>query len=479
MLMLGWGQPRRAPHLLLFWMALMSAGCAKVAYEPRPLDPLVVQQQVNARVLDHAELREQLRLQGEAVTPWPRVEWDLNALVVAAAYLHPEMEVARRELRLREAQRRTAGQRTNPMVKFESEHHSDTSGGISPWTVGAVLDLLFEGRGRRQARIDAADAQIRAARFNGAQRAWDLRSDLRRRLLAHQASTLRLGRLQQQLTLAEEGLALLERRQKLGEAGAFEVGTMRLEMQRLRLALGSERVAHSESVAGVAAALGVPGDALAGLELRLPGLESPPAPEAVATLAIQEAALLKRADILTALEEYAVEEARLREAVAGQYPDINLSPGFLFDQGDKIWALGAAWVLPLFHNNEGPIAEGLARRALLAARFEALQAQVIGRLHEARAAYLAALEARELASDLVAVLGTRAAQVRRQLELGYSDRLELIRAEMELAVAHLAEVDALVQAQRALGRLEDAVQQPLDGSRTLIWDEGRASEGER
>lgn len=52
------------------------------------------------------------------------------------------------------------------------------------------------------------------------------------------------------------------------------------------------------------------------------------------------------------LNIYVQAESELRLDIEKQYPDLVLSPGFLFDQSDYIWPLAALWVLPLFKNTE-------------------------------------------------------------------------------------------------------------------------------
>ena len=99
----------------------------------------------------------------------------------------------------------------------------------------------------------------------------------------------------------------------------------------------------------------------------------------------RRAALQSRTDILAALAEYAASESALQLEIAKQYPDIHLSPGYQFDQGDNKWHLGLSAELPVLNRNQGPIAEAEARRAESAARFEALQAKVIAEIDRALA----------------------------------------------------------------------------------------------
>jgi outer membrane protein TolC len=94
-----------------------------------------------------------------------------------------------------------------------------------------------------------------------------------------------------------------------------------------------------------------------------------------------------RSDIQSALAEYAAAEADLQLQIAKQYPDVHLSPGYQYDQGDNKWSLGVTFELPLLNQNQGPIAEARARRLESAARFTELQAKVIGEIDRASAAY--------------------------------------------------------------------------------------------
>src|SRR5881397_720255 len=98
-------------------------------------------------------------------------------------------------------------------------------------------------------------------------------------------------------------------------------------------------------------------------------------------------ALQGRSDILSALGDYAAAETELRLQIAKQYPDVHLSPGYQYDQGDNKWTLGIVLELPVLNQNQGPIAEARARRDEAAARFTEVQARVISEIDRAGAAY--------------------------------------------------------------------------------------------
>src|SRR5205085_2292763 len=93
--------------------------------------------------------------------------------------------------------------------------------------------------------------------------------------------------------------------------------------------------------------------------------------------------LLTRPDILASLAEYAASQSALQLEIAKQYPDIHLSPGYEFDQGDNKWSLGVGITLPIFNRNQGAIREAIAKRSEAAANFATLQAHAINETERA------------------------------------------------------------------------------------------------
>lgn len=127
--------------------------------------------------------------------------------------------------------------------------------------------------------------------------------------------------------------------------------------------------------------------------------------------------------------------------------------------------MGLSLVLALFHNNDAGIAEANARRETGAQRFYQLQAQVIAQQEQAQQGLQAALAKLENARNQLKSHQSRFAQQQKLFESGQIDRLELTLARLELHSLEEAAVSAaLVSTQQGLGLLEDAVQQPLDGS---------------
>ena len=173
-------------------------------------------------------------------------------------------------------------------------------------------------------------------------------------------------------------------------------------------------------------------------------------------------ALLNRTDILGTLAEYNASQSALQLEIAKQYPDINLGPGYTWNQGVNNYSLGISLTLPVLNQNKGPIAEAEAHRRQAAAAFTALQARVIGEVDAALAGYRDAQRKLETADTLVNNQRQRMQSLEESFEAGASDRLEVLQMRLELGAAELARTQALIEARQALGALEDAVRRPID-----------------
>ncbi len=453
-------------------MALSLAGCAIQTYRPQPLEPARIAAELGQRRSDDDGLRAFMERHGFAAKDWPLPQWDLPALTLMAVYFHPDMEVARANLDVQRAGGMTAGQRPNPRMTPIVEHHSAASNGVidTPWGIGLGLDIPIELGDKRAARIERAEQLSEEARLSTAETAWKVRSRLRQRYIDVYTAESQSGLLKRELDVGSQEVAMLERRQKAGEVGPSEVTLARLRLQETRLAVDGVEGNIRAARAGLAEALGLPFERVERMALdfeKLSSGEAGPLPEAAA----QQIALQNRLDLRAALARYGAAEATLREEIAKQYPDLDLSPGLLWDQGDWIKSLGALVLLPILNNNEGPIAEAEAKRKLEAARFTSLEAGVFAELATARVRYDAALKSWSTAKGLVTQQTARLDDIKKLIAFGEADRLSQVEAEIELIVAERAELQAKIAVLQAWGAVEDAVQRPLDAG-----DAGQAPE---
>ena len=413
-----------------------------------------------ARRLTSPELKD-LLLQNKEVADWPPAEWDLKSLTLAAFYYHPDMDVARAQWGVARAGRITAGERPNPTLNPLIGYNGTTPRSeMTPWIPEVSLEIPIETAGKRGIRIAAARHLSEAARWDILKTAWDVRSRLRGAMLETYAAGEKSSLLAKAQTIQEMIVGLLEIQKASGEVSGYDVTLARVALDNSKLAAIEAARAKEEAMARLAAAVGVPRQALEGVRLSHDFLRAPasdfPAGE------VRRRAILNRSDILAALSEYSASESALRLEIAKQYPDIRIGPNYQLDQTDSKWTIGLAFELPILNRNRGPIAEAEARRAESAARFLSLQSQVIGELDAAVEDCRAALLKSKTADDLLANLEKQYKAAVARHGVGEISRLDLLGLALEFSAGAQSRLEALIQSQEAVGRLENATQSPLD-----------------
>jgi outer membrane protein TolC len=451
-------------------LTLLINGCAYQSYHAQPLAPAETAGQFSSRDLSSADLQRYMQAQGYPADTLPVKAWGLRELTWAAFFYHPQLAIAQGQWRAAQAQIQTAGQRPNPSISGSGEHHSRHDGGVSPWTLGIGFDIPIETGGKRAARVDQAASLAEAARLEIGQQAWDIRNRLHVSWIAYTSAVNAVPLRQREIALQTAIVEMLEKRLQAGAASTMETAAAKLQLQRLRNQQAREQATIAELRADLAAAVGVPLSALDRIELDSSTAPSFPAPP---TDDIRKSTLLNRLDVRAALASYDAAEAKLRLEIARQYPDVNLLPGYSYDQGDNRWSLGFSTLLQLLNRNEGPIAEAQAARELEARRFEALQARVIGEQEHAFASYRHRVDQLNKAAATLKAQEAQSAKSEAQYKAGYIDRLEWTTTQLEALVAAQNRQESETQAAYAAAALENAMQRPLDGMALSLPEQNR------
>jgi cobalt-zinc-cadmium efflux system outer membrane protein len=455
-------------------LALSVSGCAR--FTPQPLSPSETAAGLEARTLEvpgfRAFLETNLRRRFET---WPPKSWGFEELSLAALYYHPSLDVARAEWRVTLAGRKTAAGRPNPVVTATPGYDFNSTG-LSPWLPLIFVDLPIETAGKRRFRTAQAGHLSESARFNIATTAWRTRANLRAALLDHCAARQREALLQSQQAIQEKIVRSLGQQLEAGAVSSSELTLVRIALDKTLLDLTDAREQAADSRVRVSDAIGVPVKALEGFELDYDFTPPALAPSGLLSAEAREKALQNRADILGALADYAASQSALQLEIAKQYPDLHLGPGYQFDHGEHTFTLDLTAELPVLNQNQGPIAEAEARRAAAAARFLALQAQVITATDRAAAVYRVARERLSTIESLASSQNKQTAVVEAQQNAGAAAPLDLLNARIELGAARLLEFDGRVKLQQSFAALEDAVQRPIDAIQPgLIEQSQRAS----
>lgn len=445
--------PNPARHFLLSVLAGTLTACA--SYAPQPVDPAAQQARLVHRTLSDPEL--QRWLDSRQIPS----DWGLDRLTWTAVHNNAELATAKAHWRSAQAAAITAGAYPNPQLDASLEHvPASADSGVS-FTRGLSLGIPIVTAGKRSARVAIAVADAEQARLDYADVLWKQRQQVRSTLVDLLVPAEPLQALADAQT---ERARLMQKRMALGLSGHPDLTQARLTAETAAADAADARKARAESRATLAGILNVPVESLAGVQISLKDVSTPIPAAQLPMLDLQRQALLKRPDVLAALAGYQSAEASLRLEVAKQYPDLTLSPGLLWEAGQMKWSLGLSLLPPLLDRNRGPIAEAKAHREEAAANVMKVQAAAIADLDHARAGYLVALESLAAATARVGNAQRLVVSAQRALSAGTGIRSEVLGAEVEFDRAAADRQRALMQAEKALGDLEDATRTPLAGN---------------
>jgi outer membrane protein TolC len=445
--------------LFAFFGLLGFVGCAR--FHSKPLSASANADSLEKRSLTNAELKIILEKNlHREFDNWPAVEWNFEMLTFAAFYFHPSLEVARAQWAVAQGGEKTAGQRPNPTLTVTPTYNFTTFI-PSPWDPVGSIDVPIETAGKRKYRRAHAANLSEAARLNIAVAAWQVRSALRLNLLDFAAAGQREAALEKQVGVQEEILRRQEQQVTLGEIAPSESLAVRITVQKARLDLADAQRQRVEARARLAQAIGVPLRALNEIKFATSLPQDVRAMADLTSNEVRRVALQTRPDILASLAEYAASQSALQLEIAKQYPDIHLQPGYEFDQGDSKWSLGLTVDLPVLNQNQGPIAEAMARREEAAARFNALQAKVLAEIDSAIDVFRISETNSNTLRALAEAQANRRDSIAAQLKVGAVDQLDLLNAQFEYATAELVQLEGQIKLQQAASALEDAVQRPF------------------
>ncbi len=442
--------------LALAAVAALTACAPAVRYHPKPIVPAITAERLESRTLNGPGLRQFVEGNlGHKMSAWPLQAWGLKDLTLAAYYYNPQMQIARAQAAAAQAAIITAGERPNPTMSLRP-------GIPSPWLLDFNFNVPIQTAGRRAHKIEQATALSQAASFNLAATAWRVRSGVRSALVKYLFDQEQAELAHAEERLGSEQVQGLRVRLVAGDISRPMVATAETNLLNARLAVRVAEGRISQDRAALAAAIGVPQKAIEGMHLSWPEFNDLPSAASLSPQKIQREAVLNRLDVRQALAEYAAAEAALQLEIARQHPNLQIGPGYTFEEGTNFFTTGLAATLPIFNRNQGPIAQAEAARKLAAARFMQVQANAIAQSEAALARYRSAMgewqDAQESAHQVRHILVPLSKQ---SLAIGETDWLALNGIQLEDVAAAGVALQFLDQTQQALGQLEDAVQRPL------------------
>jgi cobalt-zinc-cadmium efflux system outer membrane protein len=434
-------------------------GCA--AYQAAPLEPRHSADQFAARRLDDAQLRDDLmRLMPEAAASWPPQQWDRGELLAVALVRNPGLAVAQAQVRAALAHQITAAETPNPVLTLQSEYAAHQE--MHPWLYGISIDWLLRSPGRRRLEREIARLDTTNMRLQFMDQTWALRHSLTAALSDWDGSRRRLVLLEQLATAQDRLLVLERKRVQAGEDSPAELVTA--EQARIEIEQQQAQLRAEVDTAQVAAAktMGFPPNTLDGMMFTWPDWGVPPPVSEEKRTQAREQALLSRNDLGAAIGDYAIAETQLKLAVARQYPQFNLGPGYYWDHGIAKFPFDVSFTLPV-NRNRGEIAEARAARDLAGKRMLALQADIYGEVASAERAERLARASTDAAERQLETARRQVERSNLSLRIGASDVQEQLAAQIVALRAELEVLQMRAQLQSARNTLEDVLHAPLSG----------------
>jgi outer membrane protein, heavy metal efflux system len=344
-----------------------------------------------------------------------------------------------------------ASQRPNPEFSVEAARETPH------WAFAGTIPLEISGK--RQRRIDVANATIAATEAETARVAADLRADVRRAYFVAVAAGRRVA--------VADDLVAIATRARDAARDRFQTGAApRLEALQAELALAQTQNDATAGRGDLAAAraelnalLAYPGDAAPALA---DPLEGGPLPVASAVAA---AALSGNAELAVLDKRIAEERARVALATAMRRPDPSFTGTLTYDAPGEFtfgWRAGAAIALPIFTTGRPEIKVAEATLARAIADREARAAQVSGAVTAALSRATAARQALDRYQSEVLPTLTQVEQMAEESyragQTGLPAYLQTLQAAREI---RQQAVQAGLDYQLALADLERAMGRPL------------------
>jgi len=319
-----------------------------------------------------------------------------------------------------------------------------------PWIIGASLSITIPISGRLAVEQDWAWAEYAASWRRILVSEWELLTHLRAAWLKWSTTRERIDFIKVFIEQLDAVATMTERLAAAGELKPTDARLLQIELRRQYATLHAAESEAELQRLGLLALLGLAPETPVDLQPQvfLPRIDKAPDLR-------RDALLLHDPRITAARAEYEAAEQRLRLEVRKQYPDLNVGPGYSFEEGLSRLGFGFGFALPLWNHNRQAVAEASAEREAARTRAEARIEQVFSELARAEARLRYAAERRKMLIDDVAPLvGRQVEETRMFLDLGEVDVLVLRDALSSVHQTKLEVLEAILEEAQAANVLQ-------------------------
>lgn len=445
----------RLLSLSIFFVGL--CGCAQFkSYTSDRPDSDQITQDFDAREVTRESLADFV-FQAGYDRPWPPRRWGLEELMYTALYFSPRLEVARQSKELFEVSAKLSGLEIQKTIRIATEYHTKEVNGEEPWGLGFAVSLPFFSKKKQEVLSEKSLLYVDDATLKLTQEIWLLHSALRNNLFRWNANASKQTLNTQKIKLAQELVDLVEARFSYGFTNREQLNKRKYDLGLLRkykLTLEMERLEIASTMAGL---IGISSIDLEQFEMDSLALDE--ALDIGGSVVYRRAALLNRVDLQESLVDFGLADVELKLALIKQYPEISISPGYFWDQGDKIWNFAFGLTLPRQSDIAVLSAENLRNLKHLQVKENQINilSEVEGRHTIAQSARVSLIQSRlnlRRASEIFSVVEDKfgAGSISR-VDL-YDERLSFISSAEQF-------IDQKSVFFTALAALEDSCQTPL------------------
>ncbi len=458
--------------LIPILLCLLSIGCVTES-TLKPLDGNKSAEKILSKDPNSAAFNQYLIDVGYPKENLPLTSWGLDELTLCALFYHTKLDVAKQQLALSEIAVEAAGIRNVPSINGAIARSNQRNGDLRPWSYDLSLDIPIETTKKRSIRIEKATQNVDIARLDVADIAWQLRNQIATDLIAYHQNLAEIQLLTQEVTTQDSILAMLEKRVNAGLASRTELNNINLLALKARHLLNNKQTQSQLLRAKLAADVGLTPENFAAIQIKPLAVENTLAQQAalleepLESKTLQQEALLNRIDIRRSIAQYATAETEIKLQVAQQTPDITVSPGILFEFGDKIWSLGFSSLLKFLQKDASLIEQAKQLRAVQGAQFEDLQASVIAEINQLHTHYQAAKQMAEQAERTLDAQIAQEQKMQKQFDAGLIGKLDFAQHTLNTLIAKQQRLTAQFNLLQIANQIENAMQKPIYNRFTL------------
>lgn len=453
-------------QLAVLILCLSALGCTVTPAE-KPLNLKSSAENLVAKDPTSATFNTFLIEHGYDQSGLPLQTWDIDSLTLCALYFHTKLDVAKQQLALARLSVQTAGIRQAPTLNADLARSNQANGDISPWSYGLTLDIPIETYNKRGLKIEKAEKNVAIAENDLAELAWQLRSQIAADLINYHQSQAEINLIEEELTTQNNIVEMLEKRFNAGIASNTELSTARLLSLKVKHQLKNKVAEVQQAEAQLAADVGLTSEMFSQIKIKPLLLtetlsqQQAVLEEKLTTEILREQALLNRTDLRRRILQYAAAETEIKLQAAKQMPDITISPGILYEFGDRIWSLGFSRLLNMLQNNIALIEEAKQLRAIEGAAIENLQADIIASITNTKIQYATTKQTTEQAAHALDEQNIITEKMQQQFDAGLIGKLDLTRYKLNTIIAKQQLVTSRFAQLSAAHQIENLMQKPL------------------